>query len=67
MTKKYKQGEKVGLDVGWKDQVVEIKRVTKVLKGGKRLRFRVLMVVGDKNGVFEPMRGPTDSVYKRHA
>ncbi|MCK9265709.1 30S ribosomal protein S5 [bacterium] len=30
--------------------VVEIRRVTKVTKGGKNLNFRALVVVGDKNG-----------------
>ena len=32
------------------EQVVEIKRVTKVVKGGRNMRFTALVVVGDKNG-----------------
>ena len=32
------------------DQVVAIKRVTKVVKGGRNMRFTALVVVGDKNG-----------------
>ena len=32
------------------DQVVDIKRVTKVVKGGRNMRFTALVVVGDKNG-----------------
>ena len=32
------------------DTVVTIKRVTKVVKGGRNMRFSALVVVGDKNG-----------------
>ena len=32
------------------DSVVAIKRVTKVVKGGRNMRFAALVVVGDKNG-----------------
>ena len=32
------------------DTVVSIKRVTKVVKGGRNMRFAALVVVGDKNG-----------------
>ena len=33
-----------------KDKVVTIKRVTKVVKGGRNFRFTALVVVGDENG-----------------
>ncbi len=36
--------------VEFKDQVVSINRVTKVVKGGKNLSFSALVVVGDQNG-----------------
>ncbi|RWW29084.1 hypothetical protein GW17_00006418 [Ensete ventricosum] len=32
------------------ERVVQVRRVTKIVKGGKRLSFRVIVVVGDKKG-----------------
>lgn len=34
----------------FEEQVISIRRVTKVVKGGKNLRFSAAVVVGDKNG-----------------
>lgn len=34
----------------FEQKVVEIKRVTRVVAGGKRMRFRALVVIGDKKG-----------------
>ncbi|KAK4347172.1 hypothetical protein RND71_033511 [Anisodus tanguticus] len=35
---------------GFDERVVQVRRVTKVVKGGKQLHFRAIVVVGDKKG-----------------
>lgn len=35
---------------GFDERVVQVRRVTKVVKGGKQLHFRAIVVVGDKQG-----------------
>lgn len=37
-------------DLGLSEKLVQIRRVAKVVKGGKRLSFSALVVVGDGNG-----------------
>ncbi len=34
----------------WSEQVIQVSRVTKVVKGGKKLSFRAVVVVGNKKG-----------------
>lgn len=34
----------------WKEKVIQIRRVTKVVKGGKKLSFRAVVVVGNSEG-----------------
>lgn len=34
----------------WKERVVQIRRVTKVVKGGKKLSFRAIVIVGNGKG-----------------
>ncbi|KAJ0982943.1 hypothetical protein J5N97_011198 [Dioscorea zingiberensis] len=36
---------------GFEERVVQVRRVTKVVKGGKKLSFRAIVVVGDKKGL----------------
>ncbi|CAI0468727.1 unnamed protein product [Linum tenue] len=35
---------------GFEERVIQVRRVTKVVKGGKQLHFRAIVVVGDKQG-----------------
>ena len=34
----------------WEERVVQVKRVTKVVKGGKKLSFRAVIIVGNEKG-----------------
>ncbi|HOC52712.1 MAG TPA: 30S ribosomal protein S5 [Caldisericia bacterium] len=38
------------LEITMEEQLVQVRRVAKVTKGGKRLKFRALVVVGNGNG-----------------
>lgn len=38
-------------DSNWKEKVIQIRRVTKVVKGGKKLSFRAVVVVGNNDGL----------------
>lgn len=37
-------------DSQWEERVVQVKRVTKVVKGGKKLSFRAILVIGNEKG-----------------
>lgn len=37
-------------EIDWQERVVQIRRVTKVVKGGKKLSFRAIVVVGNERG-----------------
>ena len=37
-------------DSNWQERVVQIRRVSKVVKGGKKLSFRAIVVVGNERG-----------------
>lgn len=37
-------------DSDWQERVVQIRRVTKVVKGGKTLSFRAVVVIGNERG-----------------
>ncbi|CDO99520.1 unnamed protein product [Coffea canephora] len=44
------QGQREKVKDGFEERVVQVSRVTKVVKGGKQLHFRAVVVVGDKKG-----------------
>jgi small subunit ribosomal protein S5 len=46
-----KAAEQQGPDGEWKEKVIQIRRVTKVVKGGKKLSFRAVVVVGNGEGL----------------
>jgi small subunit ribosomal protein S5 len=37
-------------ETNWQERVIQIRRVSKVVKGGKKLSFRAIVVVGNENG-----------------
>lgn len=48
MKKKYLKNKEV--EINWEEKVVQVKRVTKVVKGGKKLSFRAVIIVGNEKG-----------------
>ena len=48
--KKNIETQEVKPESEWKEQVVQISRVTKVVKGGKKLSFRAVVIVGNQKG-----------------
>lgn len=47
---KNKNSKSKELENNWVEKVVQVKRVTKVVKGGKKLSFRAILVVGNYAG-----------------
>lgn len=48
----------------FESEILEIKRVTRVTAGGKRFRFKAIVVTGDKNGSVGLGIGKSDDVSK---
>lgn len=42
--------QEIKTDSIYEEKVIEISRVSRTVKGGKRISFRALVIVGDKNG-----------------
>lgn len=50
MAKKRKSNRAKKEDSNWQERVIQIRRVSKVVKGGKKLSFRAIVVVGNESG-----------------
>nr|YP_010484989.1 ribosomal protein S5 [Hypnea cervicornis]UVW80683.1 ribosomal protein S5 [Hypnea cervicornis] len=50
MINKKKNTKNKEQESNWDERVVQIRRVTKVVKGGKKLSFRAILVVGNERG-----------------
>lgn len=37
-------------ETDWQERIVQVRRVTKVVKGGKKLSFRAILIVGNEKG-----------------
>nr|BDA99196.1 ribosomal protein S5 [Hemiselmis andersenii] len=50
MSSRKKTNKSKEKDSEWQERVVQIRRVTKVVKGGKKLSFRAIIVIGNELG-----------------
>jgi small subunit ribosomal protein S5 len=50
MANRRKSSKSKEKETDWQERVVQIRRVTKVVKGGKKLSFRAIVVVGNERG-----------------
>ena len=50
MAKRRKNNRTKEKESNWQERVIQIRRVSKVVKGGKKLSFRAIVVVGNEKG-----------------
>jgi len=46
----------------FEEETIDISRVSKTVKGGKRLKFRIILVVGNRNGIVGVGLGKSDQI-----
>lgn len=51
MTNRKKSIKNKEQEYNWEERVVQVRRVTKVVKGGKKLSFRAILVIGNEKGL----------------
>jgi small subunit ribosomal protein S5 len=50
MAKRRKSAKNKEKETNWQERVIQIRRVSKVVKGGKKLSFRAIVVIGNETG-----------------
>jgi len=50
MSSRKKTNKSKEKDSEWQEKIVQVRRVTKVVKGGKKLSFRAILIVGNEKG-----------------
>lgn len=50
MVTKRKNSKNKEQETHWEERVAQVKRVTKVVKGGKKLSFRAIVIIGNEKG-----------------
>lgn len=50
MAKNRKNNRDKAKETNWQERVIQIRRVSKVVKGGKKLSFRAVVVIGNEKG-----------------
>ena len=50
MSNRRKSNKSKEQETDWQERVVQIRRVTKVVKGGKKLSFRAILIIGNEKG-----------------